>query len=154
MKKMKVLVANRGEIAVRILRACQEMGLPSVAVFTDVDEAALHVRYADEAIAIGEKQKYLNIPAILEAARQSGATAVHPGYGFLAENAEFAQRVEEQGLTFIGPRPETVSMMGDKLAARRFSRKAGLPVIAGTDEPLPLELPLDMAEKVQYPVLV
>lgn len=154
MKKMKVLVANRGEIAVRILRACQEMGLPSVAVFTDVDEAALHVRYANEAITIGEKQKYLDIAAILEAARQSGATAIHPGYGFLAENAEFARQVEEQGLTFIGPRPETVAMMGDKLAARRFSRQAGLPVIAGTDEPLPLELPLDMAEKVQYPVLV
>ena len=154
MKTMKVLVANRGEIAVRILRACREMGLPSVAVFTDVDESALHVRYADEAIAIGEKQKYLDIQVILEAAQKSGATAIHPGYGFLAENAEFARQVEEQGLIFIGPRPETVAMMGDKLAARRFSRKAGLPVIAGTDEPLPAELPLDMAEKVQYPVLV
>ncbi len=154
MKKMKILVANRGEIAVRILRACREMGLPSVAVFTDVDEAALHVRYADETVFIGEKQKYLDIAAILEAARQTAATAIHPGYGFLAENAEFARRVEEQGLTFIGPRHETVSMMGDKLAARRFSRKAGLPVIAGTDEPLPVELPLDMAEKVHYPVLV
>ncbi|MGB8212449.1 MAG: biotin carboxylase N-terminal domain-containing protein [Anaerolineales bacterium] len=154
MKKMKVLVANRGEIAVRVLRACREMGLPSVAIFTNVDESALHVRYADEAIAIGEKQKYLDIPSILEAARQSGATAIHPGYGFLAENAYFAQCVEEQGLTFIGPRPETVAMMGDKLAARKFSRQAGLPVIAGTDEPLPAELSLDMAEKVQYPVLV
>ncbi len=154
MKKMKVLVANRGEIAVRVLRACREMGLPSVAIFTNVDEFALHVRYADEAIAIGEKQKYLDIPSILEAARQSGATAIHPGYGFLAENAYFAQCVEEQGLTFIGPRPETVAMMGDKLAARKFSRQAGLPVIAGTDEPLPAELSLDMAEKVQYPVLV
>ena len=154
MKMMKVLVANRGEIAVRILRACREMGLPSVAVFTDVDESALHVRYADEAIAIGEKQKYLDIQVILEAAQKSGATAIHPGYGFLAENAAFAYQVEEQGLIFIGPRPETVAMMGDKLAARRFSRKAGLPVIAGTDEPLPAELPLDMAEKVQYPVLV
>ena len=154
MKKEKVLVANRGEISVRILRACQEMGLPSVAVFTNVDEAALHVRYADEAISIGEKQKYLDINAILKAARQSGATAIHPGYGFLAENADFARSVEEQGFTFIGPRHETVAMMGDKLAARRFSRKAGLPVIAGTDEPLPAELPLDMAGKVQYPVLV
>ena len=154
MKKMKVLVANRGEIAVRILRACREMGLPSVAIFTDVDESALHVRYADEASFIGDKGKYLDIQAVLEAARKSGTTAIHPGYGFLAENADFARAVEEQGLTFIGPRPETVSMMGDKLAARRVSRKAGLPVIAGTDEPLPAELPLDMAEKVQYPVLV
>lgn len=152
--KMKVLVANRGEIAVRILRACREMGLPSVAIFTDVDESALHVRYADEAIPIGEKGKYLDIEAVLEAACKSGATAIHPGYGFLAENANFARDVEEQGITFIGPCPETVSMMGDKLAARRVSRKAGLPVIAGTDEPLPAKLPLDMAEKVQYPVLV
>jgi acetyl-CoA carboxylase biotin carboxylase subunit len=151
---IKILVANRGEIAVRILRACREMGLPSVAVFTDVDESALHVRYADEAAFIGEKQDYLSIPKILEAARQSGATAIHPGYGFLAENAEFARAVEEQGLTFIGPCPETVTMMGDKLAARKFSRKAGLPVISGTDEPLPAELPLEMAKRVQYPVLV
>lgn len=151
---MKVLVANRGEIAVRILRACREMGLASVAVFTDVDESSLHARYADEAIPIGEKGKYLDIQAVLDAARKSGATAIHPGYGFLAENADFARAVEEQGITFIGPRPETVSLMGDKLAARRVSRKAGLPVIAGTDEPLPAVLPLDMAKKVQYPVLV
>jgi acetyl-CoA carboxylase, biotin carboxylase subunit len=151
---MKILVANRGEIAVRILRACREMGLPSVAIFTDVDEASLHVRHADEAIPIGGKQNYLDIAAVLEAAHKSGATAIHPGYGFLAENADFAQAVEKQGITFIGPRPETVSMMGDKLAARKVSRKAGLPVIAGTDEPLPAVLPLDMAEKVQYPVLV
>ena len=154
MKKQKILVANRGEIAVRVLRACREMNLPSVAIFTHVDESALHVRYADEAVHIGEKSQYLNIQAVLEAARQSGATAIHPGYGFLAENAEFAAAVEAEGITFIGPRPETVAMMGDKLAARKFSRKAGLPVIAGTDEPLPDELPLDMAEKVQYPVLV
>ena len=154
MSKVKILVANRGEIAVRILRACREMGLPSVAIFTDVDESALHVRYADEAVFIGEKQNYLSIPKVLEAARLSGATAIHPGYGFLAENADFTRAVEEQGITFIGPRPETVAMMGDKLAARKFSRKSGLPVISGTDEPLPQELPADMAAQVQYPVLV
>ncbi len=154
MTKTKVLIANRGEIAVRILRACRELGLPSVAVFTDVDESALHVRLADEAVFIGEKQNYLDIEKILEAASSSGATAIHPGYGFLAENADFARAVEAKGLTFIGPRPETVAMMGDKLAARRFSRKAGLPVIAGTDEPLPQQFPLEMARKVQYPVLV
>jgi acetyl-CoA carboxylase biotin carboxylase subunit len=154
MKKMKVLVANRGEIAVRILRACHEMGIPSVAVYTDVDEFALHVRYADEAVHLGGKQEYLSIAKVLEAARSSGATAIHPGYGFLAENPEFARAVEEQGITFVGPRPETVAMMGDKLAARRFSRKAGLPVIAGTDEPLPQRLPVEMAKDVQYPVLV
>jgi acetyl-CoA carboxylase biotin carboxylase subunit len=154
MKKTKILVANRGEIAVRILRACREMGLPSVAVFTDVDESALHVRYADEAIPLGDKSKYLDIETVLEAARKSGASAIHPGYGFLAENAEFAKAVEKKGITFIGPRPETVAKMGDKLAARRAARKAGLPVIAGTDEPLPPELPVELAEKVQYPVLV
>ena len=154
MKKMKVLVANRGEVAVRILRACREMGLSSVAIFTDVDESALHVRYADEAVAIGDKRKYLDVDAVLEAARKSEATAIHPGYGFLAENADFARTVEAQGITFIGPRPETVAMMGDKLAARRASRKAGLPVISGTDEPLPAQFPLEMAQRVQYPVLV
>ena len=154
MPKTKILVANRGEIAVRILRTCREMGLASVAVFTDVDEAALHVRYADEAVRIGERKNYLDIETVLAAARRSGATAIHPGYGFLSENAEFARAVEEAGLTFIGPRHETVSMMGDKLAARRFSRKAGLPVIAGTDEPLPVQLPVEMAQQVQYPVLV
>lgn len=154
MKKTKILVANRGEIAVRILRACREMGLASVAVFTDVDESALHVRYADEAIPLGDKTKYLDIEAVLAAARKSGAGAIHPGYGFLAENAEFALTTENAGMIFIGPRPETVSKMGDKLAARRAARKAGLPVIAGTDEPLPAELPVELAKKVQYPVLV
>ncbi len=154
MTKTKILVANRGEIGVRILRACREMGLSTVAVFTDVDESALHVRYADEAVFIGDRKKYLDIASVLEAARHSGATAIHPGYGFLSENPDFARAVEEKGLTFIGPRPETVAMMGDKLAARRFSRKAGLPVIAGTDEPLPPQLPVEMAKKIQYPVLV
>jgi acetyl-CoA carboxylase biotin carboxylase subunit len=154
MTKVKILVANRGEIAVRILRTCREMGIPSVAIFTDVDESALHVRYADEAVFIGDKKQYLNIAKVLDAAVHSGATAIHPGYGFLSENPDFARAVEEKGLAFIGPRSETVAIMGDKLAARRFSRKAGLPVIAGTDEPLPLELPLGMADKVQYPVLV
>ena len=131
MKKMKVLVANRGEIAVRILRACQEMGLPSVAVFTDVDEAALHVRYADEAISIGEKQKYLDISAILEAAKQSGATAIHPGYGFLAEHAGFAQACLDAGVIFVGPPPSAMASMGSKIAARRVMEAAGVPVVPG-----------------------
>jgi acetyl-CoA carboxylase biotin carboxylase subunit len=150
----KILVANRGEIAIRILRACRELGIPSVAVFTDVDESALHVRYADEAVFIGDKSQYLNIASVLEAAAHSGATAIHPGYGFLSESPDFARAVEQKGLTFIGPRSETVALMGDKLSARRFSRKVELPVIAGSDEPLLLELPLGMAKKVQYPVLV
>lgn len=154
MSRPKILVANRGEIAVRILRTCREMGLPSVAVYTTVDESALHVRYADEAIPIGEPRQYLNIEAILQAARESAATAIHPGYGFLAENADFARAVEAAGLIFIGPRPETVARMGDKLAARRAARRAGLPLLAGSDEPLPSELPLELVKTIQYPVLV
>ncbi|MCS7011841.1 MAG: ATP-grasp domain-containing protein [Anaerolineales bacterium] len=154
MTRPKILVANRGEIAVRILRTCREMGLPSVAVYTSVDQSALHVRSADEAIFIGEPRQYLNIQAILQAAQQSGATAIHPGYGFLAENADFARAVEAAGLIFIGPRAETVARMGDKLAARRAARKAGLPVLAGTDAPLPPDLPVELIKTIQYPVLV
>lgn len=151
---MKVLVANRGEIAIRVLRTCRELGLPSVAIYTSVDEKAQHLGYADEAVSVGERGGYLDIPAVIRAARQSGAEAIHPGYGFLAENADFAQAVEAAGLTFIGPRPETIALMGDKLASRRAARDAGLPVLPGSDNPLPLEVPLEMAEKVNYPVLV
>jgi len=154
MKPVKVMVANRGEIAIRVLRACRELGLASVAVYTEVDEAALHVRYADEAVALGDRGGYLDVLRVVEAARKCGATAVHPGYGFLSENPDFARAIEAAGITFVGPRPETVAMMGDKLAARRFSRKAGLPVIAGTDQPLPEQMPVEMARQVQYPVLV
>jgi len=126
---MKILFANRSEIAVRILRTCRVLGIPSVAVYTDVDHLALHVRYADEAIAIGERNAYLNIKSILQAAKKTNASAIHPGYGFLSENEEFAKAVEEAGMIFIGPRPETIALLGDKMASRRAATDAGLPVL-------------------------
>ncbi len=154
---MKILIANRGEIAIRIMRTCREFGLRSVAVYSEGDKNALHVRYADEAVLIGPTsaaQSYLNGKAILQAARQTGAKAIHPGYGFLSENAEFAQEVEERGLTFIGPTSEVLALTGDKLAARRIAREAGLPVLAGSDVPLNESIPIHMAKHIQYPILI
>ena len=132
----KVLIANRGEIALRILRACREMGVRSVAVYSTADADAMHVRLADEAICIGPPaaaDSYLSIPAILTAATISGADAIHPGYGFLSENADFAEMAEEHKLTFIGPSPEHIRTMGDKITAKQVAAKAGIPVVPGSD---------------------
>ena len=155
---MKVLVANRGEIALRVLRACRELELPSVAVYSEADRGAPHARYADEAVCIGPasaSESYLNIQVLLAAAQQSGAQAVHPGYGFLSESAAFARAVEEAGMIFIGPRPETLMLTGDKLAARQFARQAGLPVLEAPDIPISAEMPAnDLAQQIDFPVLI
>ncbi len=157
----KILIANRGEIAVRIIRACRELGLSPVAVYSDCDRAALHVRYADEAYAIGPsapRESYLRIDRIVDAATRSGADAVHPGYGFLAENEEFAAAVVDSGLTFIGPTPEAIALMGSKTAARAAAVRAGVPVVPGTEAPLAADLPAaqvdEIARRIGYPLLV
>ena len=131
----KVLVANRGEIAVRIMRSCREMGIPTVAVFSDADRSAMHVRYADEALHIGPApsvESYLNIERIIEAAKKSKADAIHPGYGFLSENADFSERCKKEGIEFIGPNPDAIRQMGDKITARKTMIAAGVPVVPGT----------------------
>ena len=153
----KVLVANRGEIAVRIIRACRELGLATVAVYSDVDRTALHVRYADEAYPIGPapaRQSYLRYDRIVDVAIKAGADAVHPGYGFLAENPILAQACQEAGLIFVGPSPRTIRLMGDKVAARRMMRQAGIPVIPGSDEEWADGDLAKAAERIGYPVLV
>src|SRR5437588_6287583 len=130
----KILIANRGEIALRVMRSARRLGLGVVAVYSDADRDALHVRQADQAVRIGEAlpaQSYLNIPAIIEAARASGADAVHPGYGFLAENEEVARTCKDAGLVFIGPSPQAIEAMGNKAGAKEIMNKAGVPVVPG-----------------------
>jgi acetyl-CoA carboxylase, biotin carboxylase subunit len=154
----KVLIANRGEIALRIHRACREMGIQTVAVHSTADADAMHVRLADEAVCIGPasaRESYLNIPAILTAATITGADAIHPGIGFMSENAQFAQMVEEHGFTFIGPTPEHIRIMGDKVTAKKTVLNLGLPVVPGSPGPVEtLEEAVAVAEHTGYPVLI
>ncbi len=153
----KVLIANRGEIALRIHRACKELGISTVAVHSTADADAMHVRLADESVCIGPpaaRESYLNMPAILSAATISGADAIHPGYGFLSENADFAAMVEEHGFAFIGPSPDHIRMMGDKIAAKAAVKALGIPCVPGSDGPVAdVETALRLAETIGYPVL-
>ncbi|NLF74473.1 MAG: acetyl-CoA carboxylase biotin carboxylase subunit [Chloroflexi bacterium] len=154
----KILVANRGEIAVRVIRACRELGgIRTVAVYSEADREALHVRYADEAFFIGPpapRESYLNIGKLIDVARRSGADAVHPGYGFLSERAEFAQAVQDAGLIFIGPTPDAISQMGDKQAARDLMKKAGVPIVPGTEPGLNDDELRAAAPQIGYPLMV
>ncbi len=154
----KILIANRGEIALRIHRACHEMGIQTVAVHSTADEDAMHVRLADESVCIGPpaaRESYLNIPAILSAATITNADAIHPGYGFLSENANFASIVEEHGICFIGPTPDHIRLMGDKLASKAKVQEIGIPVVPGSDDTLrDIKKTLGLAEDIGYPVLI
>ena len=155
----KVLIANRGEIALRVLRACREMGIATVAVHSEADKDSLHVKLADESVCIGpapSPQSYLNIPAIIAAAEVTGADAVHPGYSFLAENANFAEQVEQSGFIFIGPRADTIRLMGDKVSAKQAMQEAGVPCVPGSDGALPddPETIIKTAAEVGYPVII
>jgi acetyl-CoA carboxylase, biotin carboxylase subunit len=155
----KILIANRGEIALRILRACRELGIRTVAVHSEADTEAKYVRLADESVCIGpapSSQSYLNIPAIISAAEVTDSEAIHPGYGFLSENADFAERVERSGFVFIGPRPETITLMGDKVSAKDAMKAAGVPVVPGSEGALgddPKEI-IRAARAIGYPVII
>ncbi|MDE1989242.1 MAG: acetyl-CoA carboxylase biotin carboxylase subunit [Betaproteobacteria bacterium] len=155
----KILIANRGEIALRVLRACRELGIKTVAVHSEADADAKYVVLADESVCIGppaSQNSYLNIPAIISAAEVTGAEAIHPGYGFLSENADFAERVENSGFVFIGPRAETIRLMGDKISAKSTMKAAGVPVVPGSEGQLPQD-PKELkklAESIGYPVLI
>jgi acetyl-CoA carboxylase biotin carboxylase subunit len=154
----KILIANRGEIALRVLRACKELGIPTVAVHSTADEDAMHVRLADESVCIGPpdaKDSYLNIPALLAACEITGADAVHPGYGFLSENARFAEILGEHNVHFIGPRPEHIRLMGDKIAAKRAARELGIPVVPGSDSGIGSDAEAhSLARDIGYPVIL
>jgi len=155
----KVLIANRGEIALRVQRACRELGIKTVAVHSEVDREAKYVRLADESVCIGPAapaDSYLNVPAIISAAEVTDAEAIHPGYGFLSENADFAERVEKSGFIFIGPRAETIRLMGDKVSAKNAMKKAGVPTVPGHDAALPesIDEVIKIARSIGYPVII
>ena len=153
----KVVIANRGEIAVRAIRACKELGIKTVAVYSEADRDSLHVMLADEAVCIGPpnpQESYLNIPNILSAAEITGADAIYPGYGFLSENPKFAEIVEANGLIFIGPRPQTLRLIGNKVKAKQVAKQAGVPVIPGSSRRTSLEEALDIAYEIGYPVIL
>ncbi|HID32774.1 MAG TPA: acetyl-CoA carboxylase biotin carboxylase subunit, partial [bacterium (Candidatus Stahlbacteria)] len=154
----KILVANRGEIAIRVMRACREMGIGAVTVYSEVDRTSKHVRYADEAYEIGpapSTESYLRIDRIIDVAKKANCGAIHPGYGFLAENSDFARACEDEGIVFIGPNSKAMALVGDKTEARKTIEAAGIPIIPGIKEPL---TSLEMAEKkaveVGYPILL
>src|ERR1700761_8888729 len=154
----KVLIANRGEIALRIHRACAEMGIATVAVHSEADSSAMHVRLADESVCIGPAsaaKSYLNIPSIIAAAEVTGAQAIHPGYGFLSENARFAEIVQAHGMPFIGPDPAHIRVMGDKISAKQTVKAAGIPVVPGSDGAVTSEEEaMAAAEAIGFPVLI
>src|SRR5215510_5750835 len=154
----KVLIANRGEIAVRIIRGCHELGIASVAIYSEADAESVHVRAADEAVCVGpasSSQSYLNIDAIISAATSVNAEAIHPGYGFLAENADFARAVTSAGLTFIGPSADAMELMGSKTSARRVAVESGVPIVPGSVDSLScFEEARETAEKYGYPVML
>jgi acetyl-CoA carboxylase biotin carboxylase subunit len=155
----KIVIANRGEIALRILRACRELGIKTVAVYSEADRDLKHVRLADEAVCIGpaaSANSYLNIPAIISAAEVTDAQAIHPGYGFLSENADFSEKVSQSGFVFIGPKPETIRMMGDKISAKKAMQAAGIPCVPGNGDPLgdDDETNLKMAREIGFPVII
>src|SRR5258707_9068328 len=154
----KILIANRGEVALRVLRACKELGVPSVAVHSTADEDAMHVRLADESVCIGPpsaRESYLNIPSILAACEITGANAVHPGYGFLSENARFAEILSAHGVAFIGPSAEHIRIMGDKIEAKRTAVRLGIPVVPGSEGKLDNDVnAAKIARDIGYPVLI
>jgi acetyl-CoA carboxylase biotin carboxylase subunit len=154
----KVLIANRGEIAVRVISACKDLGIRTVAVYSEADRGSLHVRYADEALCIGPPRSadsYLNIPSVISAAEITDVDAIHPGYGFLAEDPGFAEVCEVSGIKFIGPRPDVIRLMGDKAQARRAASKAGIPIVPGTEEPVKsIEEARKWAKQIGYPVMI